>query len=684
MNKITEKEIQKSLQENIQHPDLAWVKKTRENLSVFAHTSVTKQNKSRISLYTLFNFLSFSSMQSAYKKPLVLGITAAVIAAGGLVGAYIYTNNRNTTQSTQVFLSEAEQTEFLTNVIKNNPRQALARANLESQSLANQAGGAGSQDNKLMAEGAPSTSDMRILPYPYVPEFKYRYSKTDVTFGNAYSSCNAISSYDAYLGQGLVSESFEYYDGSGSSSNKWVTMTPSGTIVNYNVSNNTPTRSESYTYMGGSYAVKTTTLFANSNVTDMFPTGDVSIMPIEDAPVQESIEEVSPTDLISQYFGPDAKVIERVTRDGKDLYVVEYSYKLDCDQDVSRMYMSSYPYQSPENLPDTMIMRDLVEVDNFQVYENTSYLNSVSDSNLLSRTKVTVVNNNDSFDSVANNFVFDINVPVREETFDWSVEQPAYDYRAEANAIADYLIANPIDLLYVNGANLSGVYSAKAYEQINTNRMPDTVNYYADRAFYPAGELGDKLFESYNRIPETKFNYIPEIASVSFSGDSSYFNISVFSKSDATLAQIREQTNGFASSDPNASSTTQQVNVSIDNQIFSATLDSTTYNYAVDPAVTYESTPAGDDMLTIAPAPEGGNYVSRTLFVEKDNLIYSMWLDDSQYNMIMNGTLTFSTRNPAQNADQFRAELLAAYELMYNSPITIEPLPADAGVAQPR
>lgn len=689
MNKLTENDIQKSLLENSQNPDLSWVKKTRENLSVFAHNSVTDQKQSRISVYTLFNFLSFSSMQSTYRKPLALGLAATALAVGGLIGAYVYVNNRNTSQSTKVYLSEAEQSEFLANVIKNNPKQTLAKANFESQvqntseDSSRQANNAGTQSNKMMAESAPSTSDMSILPYPYSPEYKYRYSKTDITFGDANKTCKALNSVDAYNGQGLVSESFEYYDQNGTSRSKWITKTANGQIINYNLSTYETSRSEYYTYLGGSFAVKTTTIFSPVVYEGTPTTGEVTIMPVEDMPKQEPVVEPSPTDLISQYFGPDAKVVEKVTRDGKDLYIVEYSYKINCDEDMARIYMSSYPYPGDQTFTDTVIMRDLIEIENFQVHENFSYLNTVSEENLISRTKSSTIANNDSFESVAKNFVFDINVPVKEELFDWSTDQPLYDYKKEANALADYLVANPIDLLYVNGANLSGIYSMKAFEQINKENQKETINYYADRSFYPVGEVGDEMFKTYNSVAPMVEEYVTEVASINFSGES-YFSISMFNKSDTSVEKIRKQFNGYSDSDPNATKTSEQVTVQINNQPVSAVLDSITYTYSnIDPAVTFEGD-ANDAMLKIAPMPEGGSYTNRTLFVELGDLIYVMWLDDNQYNQVLNKTVTFATKSPAQNPEQFRAELLAAYESMYNSPIVIEPMPADVGMTEPQ
>src|SRR5690606_11754113 len=155
-----------------------------------------------------------------------------------------------------------------------------------------------------------------------------------------------------------------------------------GDLIGYSLSKNTSTSSEQIEYKGGSYAVRTSYTY------------DASVRAVDlpaDTQPESSINLLETTKpdykaLIHHYFRPDADIVNVVSENVREYYVVQYTYKTDCSGAAyERVTADVY---NPNNLPDTIVVHNYVSTDNFVIQRTLNYLGSADNSNLINTTTV--------------------------------------------------------------------------------------------------------------------------------------------------------------------------------------------------------------------------------------------------------------------------------------------------------
>ncbi len=378
----------------------------------------------------------------------------------------------------------------------------------------------------------------------------YTYSKVEYTPGNAENKCLGMSSgYGNGLeGVSYISENKSFYDDN-NNYNLSIVKTSDGKILSYYLSTN----DSYYEFHGGDYAVhqkysvKNMLMDAREVGYDENEAliGDKEVSSEEEVP-QEGIVvdgsetgsdgetstgsgedsdgpavtepkpdegeyekpgedvEVSNEDLITQYFGEGAKIIKKEDYEGKKAYLIESKINAYCDiSDKARLYiekdMAVSSYTDIDENTEVIIQRLWVEAESFMNLERSYYYGSYSNVNLIGTEKYEYLHEDVAFNEVKNEFVFLSGVTVKE------IEEYDYDITDESNKwVKDnkVLILVPSDN---TGLSMNSVYSQDAYDAQNY----DYFRY--DRKFYPAGEIGDKLFDMNQPIDDdyisSKLNY---------------------------------------------------------------------------------------------------------------------------------------------------------------------------------
>jgi hypothetical protein len=455
----------------------------------------------------------------------------------------------------------ANDQEILSKISRNNPNY-----NERLGSFTANATGAGLRENsaldsKLIAPG---------YPYPIVDgEFNYYYTKTTATRGGAFNSCNYGYDQSQFLFV-PTSESFNFNDGSNFYS-KYSSFNSDGSLNSLTISksktSDTTYEYEDITYLGGSYAVRTT---SKSEIAVPLP------MPIEEPqplpseePVTKEMQDTSvSTDVSSttSIFGDNANIIRTENINGKDYYVIQYSYEADCLGNTVDRWAATTPNKS------TIYTLSYASVDTYEILKTETYLNSVSESNLMERYETLNQRANIEFSSIASNFEFNFNVPIKDIDYNNIGQYPEYDANAEVQKAINFAKDENITLLLPETGESQYVYLNYA---VNQQPVPAT-NHYGDRSFYPVGAIGDQMFNSYNGIVNTTLlNTSTSLGTVTYanlSTENSY-NLNIYSQSE----DDRKILNGFLYSSIR-NQNESQVQVSVNGVLVDATL----YSYESD------------------------------------------------------------------------------------------------------
>jgi hypothetical protein len=475
MKELSSEKIEDKLRElRNQKPSSEWVRATRSDLYF-----ITQKNKPN-SRILFFNILSMLKGRKKFLIPALLLFFTIVVASSGLLLYYFLGS-----QKKDLNLSYEEQQEIFRNILKNNSNNVLAKnvgtTNAQNLSAANESA---DEDSSL------STTKLRAPMYGGIvgTEYSYYYNKTETKRGNAISLCKAIDETSSFSPS---YESYQYHNSDWTENHdKSITYSAEGELDSYYLSNQTSDSSTSYEYRGGSFAIKTITYFqaaTSTGVDDL-----VSERSAEDT-VEIDVDE-SVNNEITNYFGVDAKITSEVTENGKTYYVIEHSYIQDCNQPFYILLDSRIPGTEETSNPDnrTIVVEEWIEKDTFQLRRSKTYLESISENNLLTEIEFSTEMSNVSFSEVADKFNFDYGVEIKEQVNDYR----NYMDNEKEDTLA-YLTDQNIQLLFIEGLTLDNVYASKIW---NTNL--NGTNYYADRNFYPAGERGDKMYEEMTQMSE--------------------------------------------------------------------------------------------------------------------------------------------------------------------------------------
>lgn len=507
---------------NQQKPEMDndWQRSTEQKLTELTNSDVTFYDRLRTEWRTLiFNFTAVTR-----KRALMFGVLAVLsigLIGGGLWG-YNYLKNRP--------LSAEQQREILAKIIANNASTAIRSPQTEAL-----------ETTTLSARSAGGTADLaadaQILPLfpPVATDYNYRYSKNTYTRGQAADKCLAFGA----AGENNQYESYEFNDQQGTSYYKSISSDSNGQLITYSLNKNTTTGNEYYEYRGGQFAVKTVYTYdanmlratdggagtsgqsvdgAEPTVAPDAPVVDVPTDTPADTPVSpETPTSTEPTpadDLIKQYFGDNAQVQSVQQEGGQEYYVIQYSFPVNCNEAIY-LYRAADSTASNATFTNNVIYVSWVSSKDFIVYKTFSYLDSVSDTNLIDSTLQTGETRTTDFASVASNFNFDYNVPVR--TLDTSLLSTTPE--EDAKNTADYLATLNVDVLLLNHPSLK-VNSIYSYNP--EPKIPEGWDYYTDRAYYPAGTKGDEMYAQATTKTEFNRDYVSSLVSVSTYNETNY------------------------------------------------------------------------------------------------------------------------------------------------------------------
>lgn len=511
--KVNDEELENLMKANIE-PPTQWQVTALENIK----KSVTDSNTIGINNSNL-NFISHIMLK---RKFVVMGIVFLTLLTVLVATGVTVLNLRNNQ-------GISDQKEILSKIAQNNPNFGRSLNTLSSAAglAADTASESYIGDMKMIAPGYPINSD-----------YSYYYSKSTTSRGPAFGSCSYGMDTSAIVYVPIY-ESYTYNDGTTYYS-KHVGYNQDNSIntlsISKSTSNETSYEYEDITYYGGSYAVKTfsKTDYGSSQVRPL--TDQVEPMVLEDTPEvkQEAADSNATTYTpaivdVPSYFGEEANIIRTQNIDGKDYYVVQYSYEADCSGGMNQNLWQSD--SAPQK--STLYTLTYANVDTYQILRTETYINSVDAGNLMESFENINDNANIDFASVESNFVFTLDVPVREVDVS-SVSGPVttYDPDAEVQKAVDFGVAKNLTLVLPEG-QVSNQYVYFNYG-MDDIYVQTTTAYYSDREFYPAGELGDKMFNSYNGISSSSMlrSYPLSLGAVSYSiGDASY-NLNVYENSE--------------------------------------------------------------------------------------------------------------------------------------------------------
>lgn len=392
------------------------------------------------------------------KTRLILIAGGSILFAGLLLLGGLFLINR---MATHDGLTTAQKQAIFKKIIENNPSNVLSSNK------------AGSQSREAMTVADAASSFYSPLVYsPANREYKYRFSKTTYSKGSAADKCKSLN-YDEFL---ATSESYEYYGDNNESYYKYIQFDSSNTVYSYGLNTYDSRESVSIDYRGGSYAVRTSYIadIARDGVAPEVTTPEETTDEPED--VEQEVDYVS---LIEQYFGSDADIVDVVNENGKEYYVIQYSFQTDCSGNL--IALSSRDIYNPAQMPDKIFVQSYIDSENFEIYRSYNYLSNVDPSNLVNSNVTELETGNEM---PVDKFKFEYNVEIRDLVY------PEYTPEKEANKIADYLATQNLNILFANNWVLQSVYSPDM-----ANNSNDPLNYYSDRDFYPGGANGDKMYE---------------------------------------------------------------------------------------------------------------------------------------------------------------------------------------------
>ncbi len=438
-----------------------------------------KKARSSNILFNLFNNMANFTFQNA-KFRLAMFSVSLVLVVAGLGGYYFYATevkkeNSNLTDE-QIFAK----------IIENNSSDNI------------------SPTSRLTAEttSIAESSDLRIAPF-YNDDFNYVNSTTEFSSGPKLDECFSYSGFGTDDGK-FISTSF-YDKESGVYYSKYKALDNDGNLYDYSLQN----ASNVYMYKGGDYATISDASFYSSVLEEDLNSEETTEVS-EEMPVED---EVQPSD-VKSYFGEDAEVLGTEEVDGNEYYVVRWTYDAYCDVEGSE--------------DNKVVVEALVDSETYEFIGQEQYLGSVAEENLINSVKTSSETKNATLNEVEAEFQFEFDVEVK------VMEDSSYDATSDEyfEAVRDVLENEQVNVVLptISSDNIefTGMYS-------NFLNMPGLSydDVMADRSFYPAGELGDKLHTEFVNMKNISNSYLMSTLSLSYIdyGTSKSLNIEVYPSS---------------------------------------------------------------------------------------------------------------------------------------------------------
>ncbi|MCA9382933.1 hypothetical protein KC909_01070 [Candidatus Dojkabacteria bacterium] len=591
-HKSTEQLLEEQLRSLDQEPDSGWGDNVEIKLREFIKNDVTnleKESKSNSNSFILFNLFKMNNKAILF----TLGISCSLfMLLGSSVGGYLIYRGYNNDS-----LSEEEKRAILTNVYKNNSESVL-KAESGNYALAS-----GTGDSATITSAIISDSEKL--------EYTYSSDKTTILPGSKVDQCKSV--FNTEDGVTIYTwESYSFYE-DGKSYYKSKGYTEDNSLASYALGSFSDTNSTDYIFNGGSYAVKFVNNY-NLEVTVLEDTDEVYVTDenqeefYEDTLIYEDTEELDP---IESYFGTDVDVVGKETIDGVDYYLIQYSYQTDCDAEsfmIDTMY-DDFMEQMDDSTADDKIIEQLwVDTNTFEVKKYVTFLGEATSDNAIITTVTESDRGNFSFGDVSQNFEFEYDVDVIEIVNDESTLQAE-----QKEQLLNYVDKSNVSIITIDNESFDIDYLFVNEENIGEG----DIDYINDRNFYPAGELGDKMYAEATRIPDEFGKGITEYISEGFAhieGDG-YISISIFDAAENSKEDIVDMWIPFEA-------TVKNMKVDFGKGEIDAEVYTFDYSEEVIPGVdSTNSAPAYDDELL--------NYRETIIIFESDGYYYDIHISGS-------------------------------------------------------
>lgn len=426
--------------------------KPRDSFVTALEDKILKTNSSG----TRTNFLSTVLMAfNVTKKQLAIGggltflAVAAVFVTGGM------------------YLWQKQQGDQFDSVLA-----SIAQANLEAR-----------QKNSQSESKIASTMDAARLIYidPKTRGYTYRKTVETYTWGQKSNSCIASFPYMTDVSNVEYVELFSKEDLLQPDYSLNVVKDKSNAVVSYELRR----PKERYSYVGGSYAMKILNptemnilAMARENTADSSVSNDASTMPV-DKPTDTQAP-TDPKEIIKNYFGENAKVLGKETRNGKEVYKIEYSGDFYCSKPSSNPEVSSVEQVAT----DKQVTIAYFDAKTLLISEERFYLKTVADSNLLYARTVSVDQGKNTVAEKGGEFTFSLNVPVT------TVDQSKDNYQGKYNAALRELLQKENIQIFSGMWTVSnqGIYAG------NIRIIVDSEKHLYDQKFYPNTQQGKEQF----------------------------------------------------------------------------------------------------------------------------------------------------------------------------------------------
>lgn len=421
---------------------------------------------------------------------------------------------------TNPIVTPEEEKKVLSEVIKNNPKNIINPNNTSTTPI-------------VMAPVVPPIVQPEATPNvgnavptqpavaPDLNDYNYRITKTSYNKGPSYELCRPYMHGGGGYGPGYVdstntvSEYYEYFERY-LTYHKYVSRSDNK-LSNYTISKYGRNINTATYYLNGDYAVENT------------------YKPYENFDNQQDKLTVSyptytPDELIKQYFGDNAQIIEvQNDANGNKYYIIQSSYDSYCDPsyDPYLVLPEPQPVQSKK-----IINIYKVNGKTFSIDEIKTYLESISNLNLISTTTTQISRQMVSQNQIANEFSLGSSVTIKK--YDYRNLTYSYNPYQTLKDQVDYL--KTLDNMYVVLTNPADLLSNIFIPGFVSTNFVDTYAFYKDRTFFPAGDWGTALYESYNKYSEFDMEYSISLAN----SDNVYYNIARY-KTEKTVDEVKSE-----------------------------------------------------------------------------------------------------------------------------------------------
>lgn len=421
-------------------------------------------------------------------------------------------------------LTPQQKREIYKSILENNSQMQTmsSQDNFKTQEIDQK-----STSNKESFQAEPKLNvESKLVPLPGNMDFtnKIITTITTNTVGPKVDECKSIYS------PGLISadqfESLSYYDDEGNFVSKNTEYYGNNLVIYY--SKSTKNYSENIEYKGGKYAVKSvfnyqpelleTDTMVNEKIVDNAEDQiNSNYLPLEDSKNSDDFEIDS---LMKKYFGEDIDIVGKEEIDGKEYYILEYSYETECDYDYFSYktpdFWNGEDYDSQEIManPTKISIRNYVDIQNFSIARTDTFLGKVDDANLIYSSVTVGSEKVNDIDTASEEIKFDIDVPIKEYNPN---KNPINFDQNENKAIIEYLRNNnlPIPQFDTFDYDLSMIYSTGYYQEDPIK--DEYTQLIEDRDFFAEGDFGDKLYKQYYGFDnDNEVDYINPLVSMDF------------------------------------------------------------------------------------------------------------------------------------------------------------------------